>query len=537
MLGFPTPPTSCDLLDFFPVWLDLKGALDAFPAQSGVTFRFRSSGLRFVYTALTKNEAGKYLREECAVCGPAFNQNAHGAPTFAPAEGSGSQVVELSEAFLSLIKADGDKGVLLVECSSPLASLELEIVDPYGDPIASRRLHLVVSGVEDMYSWVNLRSSGGRVTSVGEPANAPNFDSNGKNVFFLHGFDVDADTARAWNAEMFKRLWWSGSKARFWGMTWEGDAGSSLNYQANAANAFAVTSNFCAWVGGVTGEKIVLAHSLGNMVVSAAIQDYGLSVSKYFMLNAAVAAECYDSSVFNDAADGNHMLHDEWAGYGSNTWCSTWHRLFSAPDGRAGLTWKDRFPNVLPVAYNYYSSGDEIFEIWNAMPTAFSGGIFHLERYAWQKQELFKGRGIPGGTTWAGWGFLRTAPESTYEESILYPDAAAANSVPVTNIVESPVFRKNPPEMFTNSVPSATVNALLAKGLPALSAAAGITDFGTEVMSDWDMNTMGKPDGGVWGRSTSQTYEDRWLHSDLKDMAYFYVYKLFDRIVNEGGLE
>lgn len=89
MLGFSTPPTSCDLLDFFPVWLDLKGALDAFPAQSGVTFRLRSSGLRFVYTALTKNEAGKYLREECAVCGPAFNQDAHGAPTFAPAEGSG----------------------------------------------------------------------------------------------------------------------------------------------------------------------------------------------------------------------------------------------------------------------------------------------------------------------------------------------------------------------------------------------------------------------------------------------------------------
>lgn len=28
-----------------------------------------------------------------------------------------------------------------------------------------------------------------------------------------------------------------------------------------------------------------------------------------------------------------------------------------------------------------------------------------------------------------------------------------------------------------------------------------------------------------------------WLHSDMKDMAYFYVYKLFDQIVEKGGLK
>ena len=141
------------------------------------------------------------------------------------------------------------------------------------------------------------------------------------------------------------------------------------------------------------------------MVVSCAIQDYGLAADKYFMLNAAVASECYDSTAFNDSPADNPMFHDGWTGYNSNTWCPSWSGLFSAPDGRAALTWKNRFPNVLPVAYNYYSSGDEIFELKSGTPTAFSGGIFHLERYAWQKQELFKGRGIPGGTSWAGWGF------------------------------------------------------------------------------------------------------------------------------------
>ena len=92
---------------------------------------------------------------------------------------------------------------------------------------------------------------------------------------------------------MFKRLFWSGSRAKFWGVTWDGDDGmfdGRLNYHGNVANAFSAASNFCGCVEGATGAKIVLAHSLGNMVVSSAIQDYGLAVDKYFMLNAAVAS-------------------------------------------------------------------------------------------------------------------------------------------------------------------------------------------------------------------------------------------------------
>jgi len=31
-------------------------------------------------------------------------------------------------------------------------------------------------------------------------------NASGMNVIFLHGFKVDEQEARAWNAEMFKRL-------------------------------------------------------------------------------------------------------------------------------------------------------------------------------------------------------------------------------------------------------------------------------------------------------------------------------------------
>ena len=214
-----------DLLDFFPVWLDLKDALDTFPPESGVVFQLRSKGLRFVYTALTKDKAGKYLREECAVCGPAFNQNAHEAPTFAPDGGCAYE--ELSEAFINLIRADGDKGVLLVECSSPLASLELEIIGPGGEPVAECRMRLIASEVEDMYRWVNLRSVAGgsesRSTDVTEPSGFPDACSNGKHFIFVHGYSVNEAKARAWNAEMFKRLWQSGSKAMYTAVAWYGN--------------------------------------------------------------------------------------------------------------------------------------------------------------------------------------------------------------------------------------------------------------------------------------------------------------------------
>ena len=38
-----------------------------------------------------------------------------------------------------------------------------------------------------------------------------------------------------------------------------------------------------------------------------------------------------------------------------------------------------------------------------------------------------------------------------------------------------------------------------------------------------------------WGRD-DDTYDTRWLHCDLKDMAYFFTYKLWDKFVELGSL-
>lgn len=381
-----------------------------------------------------------------------------------------------------------------------------------------------------MYRWINLRPGGGPPTSTNEPPNYPDALSNGTNVFFLHGFNVTADESRGWNAEMFKRLYQSGSRAKFWGMTWRGDQGAGWEYQINVANAFAIASNFNVQVSGVSGDKIVLAHSLGNMVVSAAIQDYGLNVDKYFMLDAAVAMECYRPASFSDATNNNYLLHEDWTGYSNKTWCSKWFELFSSPDDREKLTWKDRFPSVISVAYNFYSSGDEIFETYtNGTPSPFSGGVmpWRVERYAWQKQEMFKGRtilGIPilGGTDWAGWGF-------SGEYSM-----ATANAATPDNLRTNAVFRHEPTGMFSSNIAVQVRNDIIARGVPALSYAAGENAINLIGFYNYNMDeAVHKPNG--WGRSGG-TYGSRWLHSDLKNMAYLYTYELFNELVSQGSL-
>lgn len=39
-----------------------------------------------------------------------------------------------------------------------------------------------------------------------------------------------------------------------------------------------------------------------------------------------------------------------------------------------------------------------------------------------------------------------------------------------------------------------------------------------------------------WPRSGGD-YNDRWLHNDIREIAYLYVYNVFDEIVNKGEMK
>ena len=59
---------------------------------------------------------------------------------------------------------------------------------------------------------------------------------------FVHGYNVDVQSARGWAAEMFKRLWQAGANMEFHPVAWESDIGPSYNYQVNVSNAFVMAS-------------------------------------------------------------------------------------------------------------------------------------------------------------------------------------------------------------------------------------------------------------------------------------------------------
>lgn len=79
----------------------------------------------------------------------------------------------------------------------------------------------------------------------------------------------------------------------------------------------------------------------------------------------------------------------------------------------------------------------------------------------------------------------------------------------------------------------------LAKCVPAVSSAIGGREVGA-VVDNVDMN-KDSADGGVprpnrWGRPAVKN-QTPWLHSDMKDMAFFYVYKLYEQLVQKGDLK
>ena len=120
--------------------------------------------------------------------------------------------------------------------------------------------------------------------------------------------------AREWNSKMFKAMWWSGSRAKFHGVTWHGSESQRLkdlvtpNYHLNVDNAFATAHPFADWINSLTGTVTVAAHSLGNMVVSSAIHDWSAPVANFYMVDSAVAIEAFDGGSLSDPL----MAHEDW---------------------------------------------------------------------------------------------------------------------------------------------------------------------------------------------------------------------------------
>ena len=551
-----------DLLDFTPVLLDVS---EVFPPgtpdsiKERVAWRLASSAVNAVWTSLSASDAGRFLKADGgAAFGPDLSQNAHEAAVTELAEGA-----ELPDAFAKRMKNTGGRGVVMIEGRSSGSGLMLKGYLGDSTTAASEgRLDIEISSVEDMYRYVTLRGAHANPNFiVNIPGRPHNLMDGGRDldVFFTHGFNVSEPEARAWGAEVFKRLWQSGSNARFWMFTWSGDynwlnaAFNGLHYQQDVYQALktgAALKAFMERAQPAPSKRILMAQSLGNMVACEALRQ-GLHVDKYFMFNAAVASEAVDGTLQNaNSTVKAKYVPPDWSDYDPRSWAANWHRWFAddATDSRGRMGWPDYFRSALSRAgtvYNYYSTGDPVFFESDTVPNV-TTGLFHwptlswswpfidvnitAEEGSWQKQETHKGVEPIAGTLRGGWGF-----DCWYENvggvsvPTFYAASRANAMVANGSITNSPVFSYGGTPLNNRNASWDDIWLSLAKYVPAVSSPiGGIAAFGVE---DHNLNAESYRDG--WGRRDN-VYKRNWLHSDMKDMAFFYVYPLYKELVLKG---
>jgi hypothetical protein len=258
------------------------------------------------------------------------------------------------------------------------------------------------------------------------------------------------------------------------------------------------------------------------------------------MCNSAVPAEAYDQIM---SLRTPQLVHPDWENYPTNAWASSWHSLFAKDpnDDRKFLGWPARFSGVLDVAVNFYSAGerggDEVLELAvDNNVDVFTGITSSLSHHAWHKQELFKGRGIgvgAGATDWSGWNI---------EENWLGVNKISVEQALSMNNADfktNTVFYCYPSSMNSTNISLLVRGAHLALGIPALTAATGATDLSVTLDQENSFNLdltssdIEHPNG--WPSKTS--YPNRWLHSDIKDVSFFFNFKFYEKVIEKGGLK
>lgn len=561
-----------DLVDYFPVFIDLQDFLQGVDLAD-VRIHLVQPGLNFVepQTVLpqgwTPAHADQYLRD------PPM------ARTFASAQKQEARASNpLSPEFLEEIKAG--RGILLFDGRASSTD-DLRLVLQYkGNQLLDLRLPLRISPVEEMYRRVNLAhviqgSSQSTPTATGDPQGWPDAYTDDRYFAFLHGFNVSQQQARGWNSQMFKRLFWSGSQARYVGVTWHGDV--APNYYLAVKYGFLTSEHLSQSLSFIPSENLVIAaHSLGNMVVSSALTSGNpqtLEVDQYFLLNAAVPVEAYDPTQLQGTGSSGSMWsnirHPEWGVYDDRVTSAFWHELFAdgkldssgnpvVGDSRQSITWRGRFSEI-SNGWNFYSSGEEVLRnASGSVPTLFSQ-VYGKGPDSWTFQEMNKGRGgshtgvplIVGGLNpvHGGWGFSQ---EPTYWAGGGFYPPHIINALDDAQLRSEPFFyRFANNDDYNSGYNGATLrNALgdasalamasqpytqyklLAEAIPGTSFAAGansIDIFGTQNIDQQLLQTSGE-----W---PAERPNSDWRHSDLKNVAFPYVHTFFDRIVETGNLK
>ena len=550
-----------DLVNLFPVAVSAEPFLDAWGGSGSVNVKIRcldgDDVFRFTLANIGHSDAGSVRTA------PRFN--IVGQPLHSATMNWLTNSLTISSGQYNA--SFGRNSALLVcEAAKPTWLGLLLSVEVDGNMMYAFRLPMNMSTVDNMFRFVNIRGAYENemftFSGTNAPPNNPDSELADKDVFFVHGFNVDLDGARNWNREMFKRFWVSGMNARYWGVTWTGDSGvvNGLHYHRDVRQALMTAPTLRNLVNSNGVNSVVMGHSLGNMVVSEALLK-GANASTYIMLDAAVASEAYRPGLQADSLEVvDKYRPSDWEGYDTQAWAANWYTWFTNTQGdaRAKLGWAGHFAPLLNRpgldVYNFYSSGDEVFaESTNGVPGLVTG-VFHwptlnldwpffhlnleLDAYPWQKQEVFKGVNAAGSLS-AGWGFHCWTTNIENETVWVRYSAEGANAMVADgSIVTNAVFDRGVSAMFSPTISDYDIADILAFHVPAISSPAGKVSTLPGETSSFDMNEEGSAND--WGRPRPAGYPMNksmpWLHSDIKNMAYYYVYPAFTNIVEKGEL-
>ena len=570
-----------DLVDFIPLCLSIGEVVRRLPTSSGYRYVLchEDRAIQIVPTSLTRATVGALHRNQSlCVFGPTLDGPCADAEVLKPND---KGEIQLPDIFLEQVMLKSH-GILLVEGTRPTARpVRLEIRQD--DQIVTRlELPLTLVPVEDMYRHVDLtreaRSYFGeplrpksmpRRMLTSEPPGLPDAESNTNWVVMLHGYNVPARAARGWHAETFKRLRALGSNARFVGVTWNGDTG--FDYHDAVFQAFQTGEALPRALRFVDESRTTLvAHSLGNVVACQGVQA-GFTPAHYFLLNAALPIE----AIAGETATRVHasdMTEASWRPYPRRLYASEWSKLSPLGRQRHGYAWPNCFSRIrhLGDVVNCFSAGEDVT---NCPPAVSNASVLAtlwegraVDYGVWKTQELLKGVGWTrslGAAAMArsqgGWGFnaawrgefVPSGPDRMLGGHFALLSPSVAARITDAQLLAHPFFRPFEQRWLhtpTNGTTSPLVEAprvrfdLLARGLPALSPAAGSTPIpptgGPGLMTNFDLEIQGRPTGGGWPMDghRSPLTQERWLHSDFKNVALPYAYPLFLHMINRGGL-
>ena len=430
-----------DLVNFMPLALDLRQMRQAW--GDSVSFEIVSpvhvaQSPRFALQNVSWNDVSTIVLSDTKTHEETWLHDS----SLRRADGYGyprSTTSEIPQSFLSA--SNGGRCVVTMEFPAPVSWVGVRAKRRAGgETLYEFRLPLCIKAIGHFIHWINLHPDPYSLpTIVDSPEAWPDGDERvhaDAMVVFVHGDNVSDEEAWDWGVTAFKRLWRLGLDAGFAIVAWPGNEGqmwipgagyATPDYYKNAENAFNKAPVFASYCNALPGErKYYIAHSLGNMLVSAAAQDWGLEYERFLMLDAAVPIEAYDPSPETHA---EVMTPNAWKPYERRVRPTCWYDLFPEGDGRRLLTWKGRFSNVTNTI-NYFSREEEVVN--NGDGKRYNP----LQRnFVWHNQEYRKGWCVSASHNEGGWVFNPThdieVPYTTtygtiYVNEHLPPTSAAA---------------------------------------------------------------------------------------------------------------